>query len=256
MLVAGVDKTNNLLTVRRAWMGSTAATHAGLSTITKLVGNFSIVENEIHFSEAAWGNQPIGFGTTATDSNEIDFTGLTTSSRFSGRVFLRSAINEAFTTSFVKAYDNNFVFDDLSSKEKNDFLRDLESFLKDQDSAYYGSNISNISDAEYDKLKLLYHKLAKNNPEIIDRQEPIKFEEGCLSVPGFYEKIDRFNVIEFEAQELQGEIYKQKAEGLLAVCIQHEIDHLNGILYLDHLSSLKRNMILKKMVKAKKEQVH
>ena len=63
-----------------------------------------------------WGNQPIGFGTTATDSNEIDYTGLTTSSRFSGRVFLRSAINEAFTTSFVKAYDNNFVFDDLSSK--------------------------------------------------------------------------------------------------------------------------------------------
>ena len=59
-------------------------------------------------------------------------------------------------------------FDDLSSKEKNDFLRDLESFLKDQDSAYYGSNISNISDAEYDKLKLLYHKLVTNNPELID----------------------------------------------------------------------------------------
>ena len=59
-------------------------------------------------------------------------------------------------------------FDDLSSKEKNDFLRDLESFLKDQDSAYYGSNISNISDAEYDKLKLLYHKLVTNNPEVID----------------------------------------------------------------------------------------
>ncbi len=55
-------------------------------------------------------------------------------------------------------------FDDLSSKEKNDFLRDLESFLKDQDSAYYGSNISNISDAEYDRLKLLYHKLVTNNP--------------------------------------------------------------------------------------------
>jgi len=116
MLVAGIDKTNNLLTVRRAWMGTTAATHAGLSTITKLVGNFSIVENDIHFTEAAWGDQPIGFGTTATDSNEIDYTGLTTSSRFSGRVFLRSAINEAFTTSFVKAYDNNFVFDDLSSQ--------------------------------------------------------------------------------------------------------------------------------------------
>jgi len=115
MLVAGVDKPNNLLTVRRGWMGSTEATHTGLSTVTKLVGNFSVVNNDIHFSEAMWGDIPVGMGTTGT-SNNIDYTGLTTSSRFSGRVFLRSAINEAFTTSFVKAYDNNFVFDDLSSK--------------------------------------------------------------------------------------------------------------------------------------------
>ena len=87
------------------------------------------------------------------------------------------------------------------------------------------------------------------NPEIIDRQEPIKFEEGCLSVPGFYEKVDRFNVIEFEAQDLQGEIYKQKAEGLLAVCIQHEIDHLDGKLFVDYISNMKRDRIAKKIKK-------
>ena len=66
---------------------------------------------------------------------------------------------------------------------------------------------------------LVKTEMNRVNPEIIDRQEPIKFEEGCLSVPGFYEKVDRFNVIEFEAQDLQGEIYKQKAVGLSLIHI-------------------------------------
>ena len=108
MLVAGIDKPNNLLTVRRSWMGSIAATHTGFSTITKFTGNYNIVDNDIHFSEGLWGDIPVGMGTTG-NSNEIDYTGLTTSSRFSGRVFLRSSINEAFTTSFVKAYDLSLI---------------------------------------------------------------------------------------------------------------------------------------------------
>ena len=103
------------MTVKRAWMGSSAASHVGFSTITKFTGNYNVVDNDLHFSEALWGDIPVGMGTTGT-SNNIDYTGLTTSSRFSGRVFLRSSINEAFTTSFVKAYDNNIVFDDLSTK--------------------------------------------------------------------------------------------------------------------------------------------
>ena len=115
MLIAGVDKPNNLLTIRRGWMGTTDASHAAFSTITKYTGNYNIVDNDIHFSEGMWGDIPVGMGTTGT-SNNIDYTGLTTSSRFSGRVFLRSSINEAFTTSFVKAYAENVVFDDLSTK--------------------------------------------------------------------------------------------------------------------------------------------
>lgn len=115
MLVAGIDKPNGLMSVKRAWMGTLAATHAGFSTITKFTGNYNVVDNDLHFSEALWGDIPVGMGTTGT-SNNIDYTGLTTSSRFSGRVFLRSSINEAFTTSFVKAYDNNVVFDDLSTQ--------------------------------------------------------------------------------------------------------------------------------------------
>ena len=91
------------------------------------------------------------------------------------------------------------------------------------------------------------------NPVIIDKKGPIKFEEGCLSVPGFYEKVDRFSEIEYEAQDLQGETYKQKAEGLLAVCIQHEIDHLDGKLFVDYISNMKRDRIAKKIKKLTQE---
>ena len=88
------------------------------------------------------------------------------------------------------------------------------------------------------------------NPIIKNKNsEHSTYEEGCLSVPGFYEKVDRFHEIEYEAQDLQGEIYKQKAEGLLAVCIQHEIDHLDGKLFVDYISNMKRDRIAKKIKK-------
>jgi len=87
------------------------------------------------------------------------------------------------------------------------------------------------------------------NPTIKAKDEKIQFEEGCLSVPGFYEKINRFNKIEFEAQNLSGNYFTDKAEGLLAVCVQHEIDHLDGKLFVDYLSQLKRGRIAKKITK-------
>tara|TARA_Y100000816_G_C26019864_1_gene533526 strand:+ start:293 stop:829 length:537 start_codon:yes stop_codon:yes gene_type:complete len=87
------------------------------------------------------------------------------------------------------------------------------------------------------------------NPEIIEKHEPIKFEEGCLSVPGFYEQVHRFNKIEYTAQNLQGEVFTENAEGLLAVCIQHEIDHLDGKLFVDYISNMKRDRIAKKIKK-------
>ena len=75
------------------------------------------------------------------------------------------------------------------------------------------------------------------------------YEEGCLSVPDQFAEIDRPSICEVEYLNYNGEKKLLKAEGLLATCIQHEIDHLNGILFIDHLSKLKREIILKKAIK-------
>ena len=92
------------------------------------------------------------------------------------------------------------------------------------------------------------------NPELIDTsKEEIINEEGCLSLPGHYADVSRPSTARVRYLDENGNQQIMDTEGLLAVCIQHEIDHINGILFVDHLSSLKRNMILKKMVKAKKE---
>lgn len=79
-----------------------------------------------------------------------------------------------------------------------------------------------------------------------------KMQEGCLSVPGFYEDIKRPNHILLKALDRNGEPYELKAEGLLAVCIQHEIDHIEGKLFVDYVSSLKRNRIRSKLEKKHK----
>ena len=79
-------------------------------------------------------------------------------------------------------------------------------------------------------------------------------QEGCLSVPGFYEDISRLEHVMIEALDRTGESFKLEAEGLLAVCIQHEMDHLNGKLFVDYLSGLKRNRIKKKLEKIHRSQ--
>ena len=95
------------------------------------------------------------------------------------------------------------------------------------------------------------------NPELVSvSKELTTEEEGCLSLPGFYAEITRPARARVRYTDERNKQQTIDVDGLLSVCIQHEIDHLNGILFVDHLSSLKRNMILKKMVKAKKEQVH
>jgi peptide deformylase len=92
------------------------------------------------------------------------------------------------------------------------------------------------------------------NPELIavSEDEAIK-EEGCLSLPGHYADVTRPAEAKIRYLDETGAAREIDANGLLATCIQHEIDHINGILFVDHLSALKRNMILKKMVKAKKD---
>ena len=84
--------------------------------------------------------------------------------------------------------------------------------------------------------------------EVLD-PEPMGYEEGCLSVPGYYELVRRPRKVRVKAQDRQGEAFELEAEGLLAVCIQHEVDHLNGKLFVDYLSMLKRQRIKAKLEK-------
>ena len=91
------------------------------------------------------------------------------------------------------------------------------------------------------------------NPEIIEKRGVEEMEEGCLSVPGVFEKVRRAQGVRVRALDLEGNTTEFDAEGLLAVCIQHEIDHLEGHLFVDRLSPLKRQLVRKKI---KKDQRH
>lgn len=87
------------------------------------------------------------------------------------------------------------------------------------------------------------------NPEILEPADLQDMEEGCLSVPGVGDKVQRYNRLRMRALDREGQPYELEAEGLLAQAVQHEIDHLDGKLYLDRLSSLKRERLLKKLRK-------
>jgi len=92
------------------------------------------------------------------------------------------------------------------------------------------------------------------NPEIISKSSNTSvYEEGCLSLPGFFAEIERPAECQIEYIDYHGKKKEMKASGLLATCIQHEVDHLNGILFIDYLSKLKRDMVIKKLIKNKKE---
>src|SRR6478609_3165364 len=93
------------------------------------------------------------------------------------------------------------------------------------------------------------------NPEILWHSDTeVPYTEGCLSVPEQYAEVMRPDKIRARWQDEKGKTYEEEIEGLLAVCLQHEMDHLNGVLFIDHLSRLKRDMVLKKLAKWRKEQ--
>jgi peptide deformylase len=93
------------------------------------------------------------------------------------------------------------------------------------------------------------------NPEILWHSDSeVPYTEGCLSVPEQYAEVMRPDRIKAKWQNEKGETFEKEIEGLLAVCLQHEMDHLNGVLFIDHLSRLKREMVLKKLAKWRKEQ--
>lgn len=88
------------------------------------------------------------------------------------------------------------------------------------------------------------------NPEILwASEDTVPYEEGCLSVPEIYDEVERPSKVKLRYLNYQGETVEEDAEGLFAVCIQHEMDHLNGVLFIDHLSRLKREQAVKKVKK-------
>ena len=100
----------------------------------------------------------------------------------------------------------------------------------------------------------------KDNPKVlvnpsfeIINQDLSEYDEGCLSVPGFYEPVSRPESILVRAQDRAGELIEIEAEGILSTCIQHEIDHLDGKLFVDYLSALKRNRIRNKLEKEQRK---
>jgi len=87
------------------------------------------------------------------------------------------------------------------------------------------------------------------NPEILEKKGEELMEAGCLSIPNTYDKVPRATYVKVRAQDVKGNFFEIEGEGLLGHCLQHEIDHLSGKLYIDYLSPLKKRMMLKKMEK-------
>jgi peptide deformylase len=92
------------------------------------------------------------------------------------------------------------------------------------------------------------------NPEVVwASDEKATYEEGCLSIPEYYEEVERPKAVKVKFLDLDLKPQEIEAEGLLATCLQHEIDHINGVLFIDHISKLKRDMVMKKFKKAAKK---
>jgi peptide deformylase len=95
------------------------------------------------------------------------------------------------------------------------------------------------------------------NPEILTTsEERSTYEEGCLSIPEYYEEVERPSQVKLRYLDLDGSLRELEANGLFATCLQHEIDHLDGVLFIDHLSKLKRDRVIKKFAKAAKRADH
>jgi peptide deformylase len=144
-------------------------------------------------------------------------------------------------------------------KEVNDDIRKL---IADMAETMYAAPGIGLAATQVDKhIQLLLVDTSKEqndlqvfiNPKIVAKSGEQEYEEGCLSVPGIYETVTRAEKITVEALDANGKKFKLNADGLLAVCIQHEMDHLLGKVFVEYLSPLKRNRIKAKMVKHARE---
>jgi peptide deformylase len=126
--------------------------------------------------------------------------------------------------------------------------KSLRLFVLDVD--YDRETITNAAGQEEVRLSN-FQPLVLINPIITGTSGSTTYEEGCLSVPGVYEEVKRYQSIHVKFQNLQGEVQELEADDLLSICIQHENDHLDGIVFIERLSNLKKNFYKKKLVKEK-----
>jgi peptide deformylase len=124
----------------------------------------------------------------------------------------------------------------------------LRLFVLDVD--YERETITNAAGKEEVKLSN-FNPMVFINPVITGTSGTTTYEEGCLSLPGVYEEVKRHQTIHVKYQDLQGNFHELEADDMLAICIQHENDHLDGIVFIDRLSNLKKNFYKKKLIKEK-----
>ncbi len=150
------------------------------------------------------------------------------------------------------------------AKPVTEFDDNLRQLVADMFETMYEAPGIGLAATQVDRhIRLLVMDVSENgdnprcliNPEIIAAEGEEEMDEGCLSVPGFYETVKRADRIRVRAQNPQGETREFEANGLEAVCIQHEMDHLDGKLFVDYISTLKRNRIRNKLLKLKKQKI-
>jgi peptide deformylase len=146
----------------------------------------------------------------------------------------------------------------------DDSIRTLAANMLDTMYAEHGIGLAAVQVGEMKRLLVadvtwregegMGKQYALVNPEIIEQsEEPHIYKEGCLSFPEQFADVERPATVRVRYLDLQGKQHEETFEGLLATCVQHEIDHLNGITFVDHISSMKRDMILRKLKKLKKQ---
>lgn len=112
-------------------------------------------------------------------------------------------------------------------------------------------DLENASEDDHTELeKKITQPLVLINPEIVQGWGKTTFDEGCLSVPSFFETVERFEKVEIKAQDVNGKELRFTTDGLLAICVQHEMDHLKGMLFIDHISFTKSNKIKNQIKKS------
>lgn len=147
------------------------------------------------------------------------------------------------------------------AKDIKDFDDELKNLVEDMTETMYSANGIGLAATQVNVHKrLLVLDISENhdqprvyiNPQIVDESGEQTLEEGCLSVPGIYANVKRAENVTVRAQDIDGNSFEEQLEGLHAVCIQHEMDHLMGRLFVDYLSPLKRKMVRRKLEKQRK----